>query len=107
VRLLIQKGIVVVEDSLRTMNRSFNNFILSVVREDEEIAMDQELRTKGTWNTVQIVLLLAVVGIITFISLAQQDILHDLNTLITTVGAVLALFLRFGGLFSGTQKGKE
>jgi len=107
VRLLIQKGIVIVEDSLRTMNRSFNNFILSVVREDEEIAMDQELRSKGTWNTVQIVLLLAVVGIITFISLAQQDILHDLNTLITTLGAVLALLLRFGGLFSGTPKVKE
>jgi hypothetical protein len=106
-RVLIQKGIIVQEDSLRIMNRSFNNFILSVVKEDEELSMEREQRDKGSWHTIRIVLVLAVLSLVAFISLAQHDILHNFNTLLTTLGAVITLLLRFGGLFSTDPKPKE
>ena len=48
IRILMQKGVIVAEDTLTIMNRSFNNFILSVVNEDEESKMERELHEKRT-----------------------------------------------------------
>lgn len=107
IRMLMKKGVLIMEDSLRIMNKSFNNFILSVVKEDEEIAMTNELRAKGTWNTVQVVIIISLIAITAFIALAQEDILTNFNAIMTTLAGVVGLLLRFGGLFSSGSKLKE
>jgi hypothetical protein len=99
IRILMQKGVIVREDSLRIMNKSFNNFILSVVRQDEEMFMEQELRKRGTWDTVRLVLIISLLGLVGFIAMAQQEWMQNFNALITALGGVVALLLRFGGLF--------
>lgn len=107
IRILLQKGVLVIRDSLQIFNKSFNNFILSAVNEDEEMMMQQEMRKKGSWNSVQLVLILVFLGIAMFISFAQRDILQNLNALITAIGGITALALRFGGLFTTGNKPKE
>lgn len=107
IRILLQKGVLVISNSLQIFNKSFNNFILSVVKEDEEIIMQEEMRTKGAWNSVQLVLILIFIATGVFIALAQRDILQNFNALMTALGGVTALLLRFGGLFSIGSRPKE
>jgi hypothetical protein len=104
IRLLLQKGVIVADDSLQIMNRSFNNFILSVVNEDEEVKMEKEQSDKGSWNIVQSVLIILLIALIAFIAIAQQDLFRDLNVLIGAFGSAIALITRFGGLFSSKPK---
>jgi hypothetical protein len=107
IRTLLQKGVLVISDSLQIFNESFNNFILSVVKEDEEMVMQQEMRSKGSWNSVQLVLILVFLAIAAFIAFAQRDVLQNFNALLTALGGVTALLLRFGGLFTLGNKPKE
>ncbi len=104
IRLLLQKGVIVADDSLQIMNRSFNNFILSVVNEEEELQMEKEQSSKGSWNIVQSVLIILLIALIAFIAIAQQDLFRDLNVLIGAFGSAIALITRFGGLFSTKPK---
>jgi hypothetical protein len=107
IRTLLQKGVLVISDSLQIFNESFNNFILSVVKEDEEMVMQQEMRSKGSWNSVQLVLILVFLAIAVFIAFAQRNVLQNFNALLTALGGVTALLLRFGGLFTLGSKPKE
>lgn len=106
-RSLLHKGVIVFKNSLRIMNRSFNNFILKVVKEDEEIEMEKQLKQKGVWQMVQLIMIIVFIGIAAFIALAQQNLLHNFNTLITAIGGITALLLRFGGLFGSTERGTK
>jgi hypothetical protein len=100
IRTLQQKGVLIVEDSLQIMNKSFSNFILSAVKEDEEMKMEGEQSRLGTWNTVQLVLVLVLLAATSFVALSREGLLGNLNAMITVVTGVLAVVTRFGGLFS-------
>ncbi len=104
IRLLLQKGIIIAGDSLQLMNRSFNNFILHVVDEDEEIKMQHEQNQKGSWNAVYTVLIIMVFGLMVFIMLAQQNLLNDINLMLGVLGSLAAIFVKFGGLLSSSKK---
>ena len=106
-RALLQKGVLVIGDSVQIFNKSFNNFILTVVKEDEEMMMQQEMRSKGSWNSVQLVLILTFLAMAVFVAFAQRDIMQNFNALMTALGGVTALLLRFGGLFTIGNKTKE
>jgi GTPase SAR1 family protein len=104
IRLLLQKGIIVAGDSLQLMNKSFNDFILHVVNEDEEIKMQHELNQKGSWNAVYTVLIILLFGLMVFIMLAQQNLLNDINLMLGVLGSIAAIFTRFGGLLGSSKK---
>ncbi len=104
IRGLLQTGMLTMNDSLRIMNRSFNNFILSVVKEGEELKMEKELRSGGTWHTVQIGLILTLLGLITFIGLSQQGMLSSLSAWATAITGIVTLLTRFGGIFGDKSK---
>ncbi|HYG18099.1 MAG TPA: hypothetical protein VD816_04185, partial [Ohtaekwangia sp.] len=95
IRLLIKKGIVVMEDCPRIMNRSFGHFILSVVKEDEELAMNEEVRRKGTWHAVQLVLVITLVSIIVFVAFVQREMIPNLNVTIGAISGLVALLSGF------------
>jgi hypothetical protein len=106
IRMLLQKGVIIAEDSLQIMNRSFNSFILSTVNEAEELRMERELNNKGSWSIMHTVLMILLFGLITFIVLAQQHLLDNINVLLAVLGSVIGLLTKFGGLF-GSSKPKE
>lgn len=106
VRILMKKGVIVMRDSLQIMNKSFNNFILAAVKEDEEMRMMNELRRRGTWHGVQLILMVTLISIVVFIGLSQHELLTSFNVMITTVGGIITLLLKLGGSF-GSSKAKE
>ena len=107
IRMFLQKGIIVAGDSLQIMNKSFNNFILHVVNEDAEVRMQHELNQKGSWNVVYTVLIILVLGVLAFITLAQQNLLNDINLMLGVLGSLAAILTRFGGFLSSAPKKEQ
>ncbi len=95
---LINKGILVYDHSLRLMNESFTNFVLSKVNSDEALEKELESRKEGSWSKTSAILILVIVALIVFISFGQMSILDDVNTLIGSLAAMFTLFLRVSGL---------
>ncbi len=103
IRVLRQKGVIQFRDSLAIMNSSFNNFILSIVNEDEELKMEQEMRAKGSWNTLHLVLVITIISIIAFLGIAQQELFKNFQAILAAIVTLLPLLARFSGVFSGAK----
>lgn len=101
---LLGKGILVYDHSLRLMNESFSNFVLTAVSSDEALEMEMEARKKGSWNTAFPVILLVIVSLIIFLSIGQQSFLNDINAFLTSIAALVGLLIRFSGFFSFGSK---
>lgn len=97
---LLHKGILVFDHSLRLMNESFGNFVLSKVNSDEALARELESKQKGTWNITFAVLILIVISLLVFISFGRIHVLNEINTIIASAGAAMTLLVRLGGLFA-------
>ncbi|QCK15170.1 hypothetical protein [Mangrovivirga cuniculi] len=97
---LLHKGVLVYDHSLRLMNESFTNFVLSKVDSDEALARELEQRKGGSWSTTSSVLFLVVISLIVFISFGEVSFLNDINALIGSIAAVFTLILRIGGIFT-------
>jgi len=97
---LLVKGILIYDHSLRLMNESFSNFVLTKVNSDEALEMEMESRKKGTWNTAFGVIILLVISIVIFLSIGQQNFLNDINAFLTAIAALIGLLIRFSGFLS-------
>ena len=105
-RVLMQKGVVVRDDDgLRVMNRSFAYFIINFFQTDEEVKVTHAAQTKGSWGNIQLVFVMLLIGIATFIALAQKEFIGNINAVVVTATSALALLSKFGGLF-GSDKSK-
>jgi hypothetical protein len=71
---------------------------------DEVMEKEIESRNKGAWNTTFIILLLVIVSLVIFLSVGQLSFLNDINSLFTSLGALLAIIVRFGGFFGPAPK---
>ena len=101
---LLGKGILVYDHSLRLMNESFSNFVLTAVSSEEALEMEMEARKKGSWNTAFPVILLVIVSLVIFLSIGQQSFLNDINAFLTSIAALVGLLIRFSGFFSFGSK---
>jgi hypothetical protein len=96
---LLQKGILIYDHSLRLMNESFTNFVLTKVNSDEALERELESAKGGKWNTVSAVILLIIISLIVFISFGKINMLEDVNALLGSLAAIITLVLRMGGIF--------
>lgn len=101
---LLGKGIFVYDHSLRLMNESFANFVLTAVSSEEALAMEMEAKKKGSWNTAFPVVILVVVSLLIFLSIGQQGFLNDINAYLTSIAALVGLLIRFSGLLAFGNK---
>ncbi|PIB35249.1 hypothetical protein BFP72_07490 [Reichenbachiella sp. 5M10] len=97
---LLHKGILQYDHSLRLMNESFTNFILSQVNSNESLERELESRKKGKWGTASAVIALLILSLIIFLSYGKISAMNDISTLLGSLGAVITLFLRVSGIFS-------
>lgn len=107
IRNLLEKGLLVYDNELRIMNESFTNFVLSIIKKEEALMMEKEVRDKGTWSTISAVLGMAVLGIIAFLFLGNPDFFHDFNALISALIAVIGILPRVGGLLSFGKRNSD
>ncbi|MCK5210508.1 MAG: hypothetical protein KAQ79_20875, partial [Cyclobacteriaceae bacterium] len=103
---LLNKGILVYDHSLRLMNESFADFVLTKVNSDEALELEMLSRKKGTWSTAFAVIILLIISLVIFLSMGQQNFLSDINAFLTGIAALAGLLLRFSGFLSfGGNKG--
>ncbi len=96
---LLHKGILIYDYSLRLMNESFTNFVLTKINSDEALERELESNKKGNWSTASAVLILVIISLIIFISLGNVNILQDVNALLASLTGIFALLFRVGGMF--------
>lgn len=75
---LLNKGILVVEDGkLRLFNRSFRNFVLTVI--DRNVALKAELTqaNEGSWSKFKTPLVVIIIALGAFIMVTQQGALNN------------------------------
>ncbi len=97
---LLKKGILVYDHSLRLMNESFADFILTTVNSDEALELEMLSRKKGTWSTAFAVIILLIISLVIFLSMGQQNFLNDINAFLTGIAALVGLLIRFSGFLS-------
>ncbi len=97
---LLEKGILVYDHSLRIMNESFANFVLTKVSSDEALEMEMSSRKKGAWSTAFAVIFLLIISLVLFLSIGQKSFLNELNAFITAIVALLGVLIRFSGLLT-------
>ena len=98
--MLMEKGLLIYDNNLKLFNKSFNNFILSVVDASTEWEMQKEVRKNGSWSATKGVLFVVVIGVFGFIALTSPEILKNFNAILGAVLAMLSLMLRSSTLLS-------
>jgi len=96
---LIRKGIFIKQDSrLRIFNKSFRNFVLTVIKPQDALQFEARLHRAGTWNWARIPISIILLAIAAFLLFTQQDII---NQSVAFVGAIAAILPTFRGLYKG------
>lgn len=101
---LLHKGILVYDDSLRLMNASFTNFVLTKVDSDITLKNDLASKENGNWSVTSSVFLMVILGLILFVSFGKIHVLDDMNALLGSIAAVFTLLLRLSGIFSFSKE---
>jgi len=76
---------------LKIMSVSFRNFILDKEKSEEVTKLKEEFHVHGTWSKLRTPILIAIIGIGTFIFITQQDIFQRVAALVPTISALLGL----------------
>ncbi|MEX0966364.1 MAG: cache domain-containing protein [Bacteroidia bacterium] len=100
---LLKRGLIIHDGSIRVMNKSFRNFILTVVNRAEAMRMEQELKENGTWSKVRVPLLLVILGIALFLFLTQREAYNQVFTFITAFAAGIPLLFKVLSSFPGSK----
>jgi hypothetical protein len=100
---LLEKGLLVYDGSIRLMNRSFRNYILTCVEPDEGLLIEREIRAKGSWNEFRSALLLVISAIVVFIFLTQRETYHQIVAVLTTLMTGIPLLLKVVGTLKSAR----
>lgn len=96
--MLMNKGILVKRGTLKFMNESFRNFILTIINPDDEFKMQMEINRVGTWSKFRTPILLVIIGAAFFIAFAQEAVFNKILAGLTSVLALVPLVLKLNTL---------
>ncbi|MEO1053817.1 MAG: hypothetical protein AAFX87_24480 [Bacteroidota bacterium] len=100
IKSLLEKGLLIYDNGLKIMNESFTNFVLTVVDKQEALLMEKEVREKGTWSQVSMILFIIVISAVVFIFFGNPDLFSDFNALLGVFAAVMGLLPRLNNLLN-------
>lgn len=102
---LMKKGVVIWREKPVLFNKSFRNYIISSISQEEAQAMKQMIRKNGSWGFTKMVLYIVMIGLVGFLMIGEPQFVSDFQTFVgvlaglATVIPVLSSFL--GGKGSG------
>ncbi len=99
---LLKKGLLIKEcDKIKFMNISFRQFVLNSLNKAEiadiELKMGKE---NGSWHDYKITLIIIILGLFSFIAMANEDFINNLNELFVAIGGGIAVITGILGLLS-------
>ncbi|MDN5210959.1 cache domain-containing protein [Fulvivirgaceae bacterium BMA12] len=92
--MLMNKGILIKRGTLKFMNESFRNFILTIINPDDEFKMQMEINRVGTWAKFRTPILLIIIGAAFFIAFTQEAVFNKILAGSTSVLALVPLVLK-------------
>ncbi|MCP4459799.1 MAG: hypothetical protein GY816_17510 [Cytophagales bacterium] len=102
---LIKKGLFIYsEDGIKIMNKSFANFVLEVVKPEEALLMEKEVKKKGTWATVRDVMLLVIISLLILVAFGQPDFFDNINAIVLALTGIAGILPTLSGLFTAGNK---
>ncbi len=104
IQVLLEKGLFVYKNGIKLFSKSFNNYVLSVIKDEEKNEMQRILVKKGSWSVVYVIILILILSIGIFLSFSQKELLNNINAAISSIIAFAGLLLRYLGLFSVNTK---
>ena len=107
VNLLIHRGLLVVNNcSIRFMNESFRRHVLLRFTSEERARIKEKLGDTGiNWQGYKLILVLVMIGLFTFLFIANRAILDNLNKLFIVLGGGTVLIANLTGLFTRKETG--
>ena len=107
VNILIKKGLFVVKGcNIRFMNESFRKYILLKFTPEEKLRLKAKLGDTGaSWQGYKLFLVLFLVGLLSFLFIANRSILDNLNKLFIVLGGGTVLITNLTGLLSRKEIG--
>ncbi|SHH64989.1 hypothetical protein SAMN04488109_4826 [Chryseolinea serpens] len=85
IKRLLSKGIFVGQGSLRLMNASFREFVLSYVNPEQALVLRENVSKDGNWNRVRLALMIVLSGVALFLLYSQKNAFSLVMGLLTAV----------------------
>ncbi|MEM6263329.1 MAG: cache domain-containing protein [Bacteroidota bacterium] len=111
---LIRKGLILQDGSLRLINQSFRNFLLSSIDPEEALRWSKENKDSATWNALRTPLMLVLVALAGFLLITQEQSFGKIIAFLTSLTAAIPVLLGVANLlgnspfsFSFRGKGKS
>jgi len=104
INTLLKKGLIHFDDRLKLMNRSFSNFVLSVVKEGEAVEMNKEVRKKGKWVNIKLVIILILIALITLIAFGEPDFFKNINSIVIAFAGVATVIPTLSRMYTMSSK---
>jgi hypothetical protein len=103
--MLICKGIVVNDDgALGLFNRSFRNFILTAIAQNEVEFIKKQLKDNSKWSNLKVPFSLAIVAILAFLFASRQETYQQIIAYATALGAGIPVVFKLFSLAGGDGK---
>jgi len=104
---LINRGLLVVNGcTIRFMNESFRKHVVLRYTVEEEARLKEKLGDTGTsWHGYKLILVLIMIGLITFLFIANRSILDNLNKLFIVIGGGTVLITNLTGFLTRKEAG--
>lgn len=104
--ILLKKGLMAYDGTFKLMNESFRNFILSSITPVEAKELVKGLNGHVNWKSYKAPLLLIALGAAVFLAF-QENLLSNVNAIITTAIGGIAMLTKVSGIFSNFSLGSS
>lgn len=106
---LIRRGLLVVESNgIRFMNESFRKHILTRFTAEEKLKLKIKLGDTGkSWQGYKLMLVLVMIGLFSFLFIANRAFLDNLNKLFIVLGGGTVLITNLTGLLTRKETGNS
>jgi hypothetical protein len=107
VLMLIHRGLFVTgTNNIRFMNESFRKHVLLRFTPEEKNRLKQKLGDSGmSWQGYKLVLVLVMIGLFSFLFIANRSILDNLNKLFIVIGGGTVLITNLTGFLTRKETG--
>ncbi len=93
------------DNTLKIFNKSFMEFILSVVDPSEASVLEKEINTIGTWSVIKLILTLFFIAFGIFLFYTQQGFMNRMLGILTATSSLIPIIINLFSL-SKNYKGK-
>ena len=83
------------ENTLKIFNKSFRNFILTVVNPEEALLLEKQVNVSGTWEIVRMVLVIFFVSIGMFLFFTENTAFNKIIGAVTAVSSLIPAIINF------------